>query len=84
MNIKEIEQLHEVNNYLLHKLVTLEIIVDCLYSELLESGAITEESFNKKVSTKIENVNKELKSMQDLVETINSYSMFMSTKPGEA
>lgn len=84
MNIKEIEQLHEVNNHLLNKILTLEIIVNTLYEELVESDTINEKSFNKRISKKIEKVNKELKSMQDLAETISSYSMFMSTKPGEA
>jgi hypothetical protein len=84
MNEVEIDHLHEVNNHLLHKIVTLEIIVDSLYAELVESGVLNEESFNKRVSSKIETVNKELKEVQKLTETINSYTMFMNTKPGEA
>jgi hypothetical protein len=84
MNEVEIDHLHEVNNHLLHKLVTLEIIVDSLYAELIESGVLNEEGFNKRVSSKIETVNKELKEVQKITETINSYTMFMNTKPGEA
>jgi hypothetical protein len=80
----EIEELHQLNNHLLHKLITLEVIVDSLYTELLENNTFDEESFNSKVSTRVKKINDELENSQKIVDTLNTYSMFMSNSHGEA
>jgi hypothetical protein len=80
----EIEELHQLNNHLLHKLITLEVIVDSLYTELLENNTFDEESFNSRVSTRVKKINDELENSQKIVDTLNTYSMFMSNSHGEA
>jgi hypothetical protein len=80
----EIERLHEVNTQLLHKIVTLEVIVDSLYSELLESKAFNEDSFNNRVAKRVEAINTELENSQKIVDTLNTYNMFMGNSHGEA
>lgn len=84
MKKSEIEQLQEMNNHLFHKLVTLEVIVDSLYSELVESGNFNEDSFNKRVAQRVENINNEFKDVEKVVETISAYGMFMNNTQGEA
>ena len=84
MKKSEIEQLQEMNNHLFHKLITLEIIVDSLYSEVVEGGNFDEKSFNSRVAKRVENINNEFEDLEKIAETISTYGMFTNNTQGEA
>jgi hypothetical protein len=82
--MSELEELQEINNKLYHRVVTLEVILDSLYSELIDSKILNEVSFNERVADRIKSINDEFENTQKLVDTINTLNIFMGNTHGEA
>ena len=78
------KELQEINNKLYHRVVTLEVILDSLYSELIDSKILNEVSFNERVADRIKSINDEFENTQKLVDTINTLNIFMGNTHGEA
>jgi hypothetical protein len=78
------KELQEINNKLYHRVLTLEVILDSLYSELIDSKILNEVSFNERVADRIKSINDEFENTQKLVDTINTLNIFMGNTHGEA
>jgi len=84
MKKSEIEQLQEMNNHLFHKLITLEIIVDSLYTELVEGGNFDEKSFNDRIAIRVNKINEDAETLVKTINSMDLHSMFTGNKYGEA
>lgn len=76
----EITELQEANKHLFNKVLTLELIVDSLYTELLETKVLNESSFDERVAIRVS----KLKEEAETISYMDLHSMFTGNKYGEA
>lgn len=66
------------------RILTLEVLISSIFDELVENELIDKGKVDKRVSKTVKKLNKQIKEMQNLQDSLDNLAMFMSTQVGEA